>query len=106
MPEVVFIGNSNDLELVSLTLRSDGSSVTGATVTMTSMVDVDGTEVTGGNSLPATISHVGSGSYTLRLSSDYAFTEGSMYYTTITADAGSGIKGEWTIALRAVKRRV
>lgn len=78
--------NSHDLDVTDLVLRSNGTSVTGATVTVT-VVDEDGNEVSSvNNTWPETFVE-SSGDYSVTIESDLVVTEGAYIFFEITVSS-------------------
>jgi len=104
--ELVFIGNTNMIELRGLRDELSGEYINDATVTVT-IRDLTGTEMDG-QQWPATMPYVdGSrGIYRVPIVHSVPFTKDTNYIATITASAAGGTRGEWGMPLLARTRRV
>ena len=91
MIEVIYLANDTLLELRDLRAETTGALMEGATVTAV-LKDAAGTTV-------ATISllEVEAGLYRGTLPYSTALTLNARYTATITADAGAGRRGTWTV---------
>lgn len=92
---LVYIGNTNIVELSGLKSAVEGSFVNDATVTVT-VKDKDGANVSG-QTWPADMDYVAGtdGLYRGILEDDLALTEGELYAAHIDADAGPNRVGHW-----------
>lgn len=79
---------TNYIELRELTNTLSDSAVTDATVTV-SLEDLKTGDPVEGVTWPATMSHVGSGTYRYTAATDLAVTKGRAYVATIIAVSGS-----------------
>jgi len=99
--DLIYIDNSNVVELTELTNSTTGVAITNATVTV-SLYDSAGAVVTG-QTFPATMSHVSAGTYRATLEDDIALIENRQYLAHIDASSG-GIVGHWELPVRAKVR--
>ena len=97
------VGNSNVVELQTLTNSVTEVADTAATVTVR-VTDLDGTEVTG-HIWPLNMPHDTGGTYRVVLDEDLGITVGQRYFVQITATGGSGETGYWECVVRAQTRR-
>lgn len=106
MPEALYMQNDNLLQITGLQDAATGSYINDATVTVT-LKDSADVEVTG-QSWPTTLGYVASsnGDYQATLSDQLALIDKADYVAEITADGGSGLKGFWTLRVRARERAV
>lgn len=95
---LTFVNNTMLAVLDDLT-DNDGNLVTTATVTITTIVDKNGDEVTG-ETYPISLAHIASGRYEGVVLDTLAVTQGKTYRATYKAVAGANI-GEWEETLNA-----
>lgn len=102
---VVYVGNTNLIELTGLKSAAEGSYVNNADVTVT-VKDKDSNEVSG-QTWPATMNYVATsnGNYRGILEDDLALVDGTMYFAHIDADAGENRIGHWEFAFVPKTRR-
>jgi hypothetical protein len=105
--DVIYIANTNVVELADLVNGMTGATVTGATVSVT-LTDSTGTSVTlaTGSSWPLTMAAASgaTGSYRATLPHTLTLTTGATYYADVTASGGDGLYGSWHVPLRAARR--
>lgn len=103
MTDILYVGNSNIIELSNLRDNSDNSIIADATVTVT-LKDSEGEEVDGA-SWPVTMDAVegSAGSYRATLSSSLELSVGSKYVAEITV-MKSGATALWKRRLTAKVR--
>ena len=99
--DLIYIDNSNVVELTELTNSATNTAITNATVTV-SLYDSAGVLVTG-QSFPAAMSHVSAGTYRATLEDDLVVVENRQYVAHIDASSG-GIVGHWELPVRAKVR--
>ncbi|TIN84352.1 hypothetical protein [Mesorhizobium sp.] len=101
---VVYVGNTNVIELSGLKSAVEGTFVNDASVTVT-VKDKDGANVSG-QSWPADMAYVASsdGLYRGILEDDLALTEGEAYVAHVDADAGANRVGHWEFNFKARTR--
>ncbi|RWN11761.1 hypothetical protein [Mesorhizobium sp.] len=92
---VVYVGNTNVIELSGLKSAVEGTFVNDASVTVT-VKDKDGANVSG-QSWPAAMAYVASsdGLYRGILEDDLALVDGETYFAHVDADAGDNRIGHW-----------
>jgi hypothetical protein len=103
---VIYIANSNVVQLADLTNGLTGATVTGATVEVT-LTDASGTSVTAtGVTWPLTMAAASgaTGTYRVALPHTLTLTTGGVYYADITASGGTGLQGAWHVPVRAMRR--
>jgi hypothetical protein len=98
---LLYIDNSNVVELTELTNSATGLAITTATVTVT-LYDSAGVVVTG-QTFPAAMSHVSAGTYRATLEDDIVLVENRQYVAHIDATY-TGIVGHWELPVRAKVR--
>jgi hypothetical protein len=104
--DVLYIANSNVVEISALTNGQTSALISGATVGVT-LTNATGTAVTAtGVTWPVTLSAVSgaTGTYRATLAHTIGLTTGATYYCDITADGGTDLQGAWHVPLRAVRR--
>ena len=101
---IVFIGNSNVVELVALHDSVSDVIVDDATVTAT-MIDQSSANVVG-QTWPLAMPHEGSGTYRGLLSPLLELTKNGRYTVKITATGTSGVIGYWLLKVTAMDREV
>lgn len=97
----VYVSNTNLLRLNDLTKESDGSAITGASVTVT-VKDAAGVNLAG-MAWPQAMAEVGGGDYELALPVALAWIAGAEYVATIDATSGVGV-GHWEHHFKARSR--
>jgi len=105
MSLTLFIGNDNVLTVVGLQNSVDDSYLNSSTVTVT-LVDSDGTELTG-ETWPVSVAYVAAsnGNYQATLADTITGLSADDAITAkITSDAGPGLKGYWEIPVIATTR--
>lgn len=92
---IVYVANTNLIEVVGLKSAIEDAYVNDADVSVT-VKDASGTNVSG-QTWPATLAYVGSsdGLYRGILEDDLALVDGATYYAHIDADAGANRIGHW-----------
>lgn len=100
--DVIYIDNSNVVELRSLTNSITSAVDTGATVSVT-IVDSTGTAISG-ETWPVSMSHASSGTYRATLSSSLSLTANRAYRGVVTATGSGGEVGKWNCPIRALVR--
>ncbi|KQU77706.1 hypothetical protein ASD12_18065 [Mesorhizobium sp. Root102] len=102
---VVYVDNTNLIEVVGLKSAIEGSFVNDADVSVT-VKDAEGTNVSG-QTWPATLTYVtaSEGNYRGIIEDDVALTAGTTYYAHIDANAGANRIGHWEFAFVARTRR-
>lgn len=102
MSNILWIGNTNILELADLRSNVEGELIEDATVTAT-LRTMAGQEVSG-QSWPVTLDHVEGGLYRATLSHEIEASHGSAYVAHIEADAGLNRQGQWEARVMARRR--
>lgn len=102
MTAVVYIDNSNTIELSGLRNNVDDVVDTGATVAVT-VVDGDGVPLVG-QPWPAAMAHDADGTYRVTLNPGIEFVNGGLYYAQAEAVGTGGEVARWTLRLRAKER--
>lgn len=104
MTDIIYVANTNLLQLQGLKNEQDSSFQNSATVTVT-IVDELGANVPN-QTWPLTLPYVASsnGNYEERLPSTVTLVGGRCYTAIIDADAGGGLVGHWEIPLKVVVR--
>lgn len=102
---VVYVGNTNIIEITGLKSAVEGSYVNDADVTVT-VKDADDNAVSG-QTWPAAMAYVAgsNGNYRGILEDDLALVDGSQYVAVIDADAGTNRVGHWEFAFSPKTRR-
>ncbi|MDX8513529.1 hypothetical protein [Mesorhizobium captivum] len=102
---VVYVGNTNIIELTGLKSAVEGTYVNDADVTVT-VKDADGNAVAG-QTWPAAMTYVAAsnGNYRGILEDDLALVDGTTYFAHIDADAGANRIGHWEFAFVPKTRR-
>ncbi|QKC83272.1 hypothetical protein [Mesorhizobium sp. NZP2077] len=102
---LVYVDNTNLIEVVGLKSAVEGGFVNDADVSVT-VKDASGTNVTG-QTWPATLAYVASsdGVYRGILEDDLALVDGAQYVAVIDADAGANRIGHWEFAFTPKTRR-
>ncbi|WP_027037883.1 hypothetical protein [Mesorhizobium ciceri] len=102
---VVYVGNTNIIELSGLKSAIEGTFVNDADVSVT-VKDAEGTNITG-QTWPAAMAYVASsdGIYRGILEDDLGLVDGTTYYAHIEADAGTNRIGHWEFAFVPKTRR-
>jgi hypothetical protein len=99
--DLIYIDNSNVVELTELTNSATGTAITNATVTV-SLYDSAGVLVTG-QTFPAAMSHVSAGTYRATIEDDIVLVEHQRYVAHIDASS-SGLVGHWELPVLAKVR--
>lgn len=81
-------GDSTLLVTITQLVDDDDAAVTGATVTITGIADVNGTAI-GADEMPITLNHVADGKYEGSIPHDIGMSQGKRYVVTIRAVSGS-----------------
>lgn len=102
MSSVLYIDNSNTIELGSLTEAVTDTVDTTASVQLT-VVDADDTPVAG-QPWPATMDHDADGTYRATLNPGLALVENALYYAKVTVTGTGGATANFTMRLRAKER--
>ena len=97
MSLVLYIGNSNVIELQALTNTVTDAVDTGATVTVT-ITDTADVEVSG-QVWPATMSHTSGGTYRATLEDDIALVARTKYKAVIDVIGSGGEVGKWIVTV-------
>ena len=104
--ELIYIDNTNVIELTELTNSVTSAAITNATVTV-SLYDSAGVLVTSQSSpnqiFPLSMSHVAGGTYRAALIDGLVIVENRQYIAHIDANA-SGTIGHWELPVRAKVR--
>lgn len=102
---IVYVANTNVIELAGLKDAVEGEFVNDATVTVT-VKDGDGEEVAG-QTWPATMGFVtdSDGLYRGIIEDDVELTAGTTYYAHVEVDAGPDRIGHWEFAFVPKTRR-
>lgn len=102
--DVVYVANDNLIELRALKNAATGAFVNNATAAVT-LRDVHGRDVVG-ETWPLTLGYVAAsdGIYRATLADTLDLVRGLEYVAHVTADGGAGLKGAWTVPLRAELR--
>ena len=103
MTGILYVGNSNVIELQELTNSVTDVVDEAVTVTVT-LYDTTGTEVTG-QIWPATMTHATGGTYRVTLDNDAAITAGKRYTAKVDASGTGGQVGHWEYCTVAQTRR-
>jgi hypothetical protein len=99
----LYIGNSNVVELQTLTNSVTNVIDTGATVTVT-LTDTDGTEVTG-QAWPTSMPHASpDGTYRATLEDDLVLVDTKKYIAVVDAIGTAGEVGHWEQKVIAATR--
>lgn len=99
MSGIIYIGNTNVIELRGLTNSVTGVLDTGASVTVT-LVDLLGANVAG-ETWPVTATGGAGGVYTATLSEGIEVLSGRKYTAQVTAVGSGGSTGLWNCEVRA-----
>jgi len=102
MALVLYVGNSNVIELQALTNSATDAADTGATVNVT-LKDKTGAEVTG-QSWPAALSHVSAGTYRATLEDDIAIVNRGRYVAHIDVTGSGSEIAHWEADVTALTR--
>lgn len=102
MTGILYVGNSNVIELQELTNSVTDVVDEAATVTVT-LYDCSGTEVTG-QSWPATMTHATGGTYRVTLDDGIAITVNNKYIAKVDATGVGGQVGHWEYSTLALTR--
>lgn len=104
MTEIIFVANTNLLQLLELKNEQDNTFQNTAAVTVT-IQDENGVNVVG-QTWPLTLPFVpaSNGNYEERLPSTVTLLGAKCYTAIIDADAGGGLIGHWEIPLKVVVR--
>lgn len=102
---VVYVGNTNIIEVTGLKSAVEGSYVNDADVEVT-VQDAEGNAVSG-QTWPATMAYVAAsnGNYRGILEDDLALVDGTTYFAHIDADGGANRIGHWEFAFVPKTRR-
>lgn len=100
---ILYVGNSNVVELVGLKNSVTGDADEGATVNVT-IQDEEGSNVTG-QSWPLALSHTEGGTYIGTLDSTLAIEESKCYVAIVTATGSGNETGRWECIVSAATRR-
>ena len=106
-PHVLYIESHNVLELRSLKNTATGTYVQEATVTLETIEDADGDELSGPG-YPVSMAPVSGldGGYRVKLENTLSLEDRADYEAKIFADTGAGLKGTFYAPLRARKHTV
>jgi hypothetical protein len=101
----VFVGNTNEIELLGLKSEIEETFIDDAAVTVT-VKDADGNSIAG-QSWPATLTFVdgSEGDYRGTLEHDLDLEAGEEYVAHVDANAGANRRGHWEFAFTAKTRR-
>ncbi len=102
---IVYVGNTNLIEVVGLKSAVEGSFVNDADVSVT-VKDASGTNVSG-QTWPTTLAYIAAsdGLYRGILEDDLALVDGAQYYAHVDADGGADRVGHWEFAFVPKTRR-
>lgn len=102
---IVYVGNTNLIEVVGLKSAVEDGYVNDADVSVT-VKDAAGTNVSG-QTWPATLTYVtaSDGNYRGILEDDLALVDGAQYYAHVDADGGANRIGHWEFAFIPKTRR-
>lgn len=102
----LYVGNDTVLEVKGLKNEVTGAFLNAATVTATLSDSASGAEVSG-QSWPVTLAYVAGsdGDYRATLSYAMSLTANGRYTASITADAGAGLRAQWSVPCRAQTRQ-
>lgn len=102
--KVVFVGNDAILEVADLRNKATGANLNAATVTAT-LADLNGTELQG-QSWPLTLAYVSNSKGVYRATLSYALqiAPRDRFNTTITVNAGGGLRARWVLECVAAER--
>lgn len=94
--ELIYLRNTNTVELDELKNEEDGVYFTGATEVKLTVKDLDGVDVVG-QVWPVTMTYIGAnGKFRGRVNHDVTIIDGAEYDIVVTVfDSGTGIYGEW-----------
>ncbi len=99
---IIYIGNSNVVELETLHDSISDAVITDATVTATMVNDSD--VLVSGESWPISLSHDGGGTYRATMSENLVLVKNNKYWIEITATGTGGEVGYWLLKVTAADR--
>jgi hypothetical protein len=101
---VIYLANTNIIELGPLTNNITGALITTATVNATLKKKTDNTDVAG-QIWPISLAHIADGIYRGTLPHTIGIEAGKYYTAHVTADAGANLKGDWKTTVSVQVRR-
>lgn len=104
MSSIIFVGNTNVIDLLGLSSEVDDAFINDASVEVT-VVDESGVEVAG-QSWPLAMSYLpgSDGNYRGFISDEVEFVPRDKYYARITADGGENRVGRWSFPFKPQTR--